>query len=256
MRKSKKIYKYFYSLTKKQKKLLLLHKIFARMEILYQDNHLVVVNKLCSEIVLSDKTGDSSLEDELKNYLKKEFHKKGEVFLGVPHRLDRPVSGIVLFARTTKCLTRLNSMFQNKEIQKTYWAVVKNKPSQESATLVHYLVRNHSQNKSYAYEKNVNDSQRAEMFYKIISQSDSYFLLEIDLKTGRHHQIRCQLAKIGCPVKGDLKYGFPRSNENAGIHLHAQKVSFLHPIKKELLTIVAPPPQEKLWDFFVKNLEK
>jgi 23S rRNA pseudouridine1911/1915/1917 synthase len=217
------------------------------MEVLYEDNHLIAVCKTCSEIVQKDKTGDSALSDIVKDWLKKKYNKPGNVFVGVTHRLDRPVSGAVLFAKTSKALSRLNEMFRLGEIKKTYWAIVKNPPPKQSETLVHYLVRNEKQNKSYAYETEKPDSKRAELSYTLIAQSDHYCLLEIDLKTGRHHQIRCQLAKIGCPIKGDLKYGFERSNENGGISLHARRISFIHPVSKEPVEVIAPIPDEKIW---------
>ncbi len=218
--------------------------------ILFEDNHIIVLNKKVSEIVQGDKTGDKPLVDELKDYLKKKYNKPGNVFVGLPHRLDRPVSGIVLFAKTGKALSRLNKMFKEKEIKKIYWAIVKERPPRESDTLKHYLKRNRKQNKSYAYDKEVADSKYAELDYKLISSSDRYYLLEIVLKTGRHHQIRAQLSKIGCPIKGDLKYSYPRSNSNSGIDLHARKIIFVHPVKKEEITIVAPTPKDSIWDKF------
>lgn len=221
------------------------------MEILYEDNHIIAVNKSSSEIVQGDKTGDTPLSETLKVYIKKKYNKPGEVFLGVTHRLDRPVSGIVLFARTSKALTRLNNMFRDKEIRKTYWAIVKNRPQEPEARLEHYLVRNEKQNKSYAYDVEKPNSKKSALRYKLIASSDNYSLLEIELETGRHHQIRCQLAKIGSPIKGDLKYGFPRSNPNGGISLHARSVEFIHPVSKQEIKITAPVPQdEKLWEIF------
>lgn len=226
------------------------------MQVLYEDNHIIAVNKATSEIVQGDKTGDKTLAEDVKEYLKKKYNKPGNVFLGTVHRLDRPVSGIVLYARTSKALSRLNSMFKDKTIRKFYYAVVKNKPPKQADTLIHYLVRNTQQNKSYTRNKEVNNSKKAELDYSLIAASDNYFLLEIELKTGRHHQIRSQLSKIGCPVKGDLKYGFPRSNLNAGIHLHAWKICFIHPVKKEEITITAPLPIDSLWNEFKKMIEK
>jgi 23S rRNA pseudouridine1911/1915/1917 synthase len=232
------------------------------MEVLFEDNHLIAVCKTCSEIVQKDKTGDSALSDIVKDWLKKKYNKPGNVFVGVTHRLDRPVSGVVLFAKTSKALSRLNEMFRSGEIQKTYWAIVKNPPSQPSGDLVHYLVRNEKQNKTYAYDTEKPGSKRAELSYKLISKADRYYLLEIDLKTGRHHQIRCQLAKIGCPIKGDLKYGFDRSNENGGISLHSRKICFTHPVSKEPIEIIAPIPDDKIWTVladnknFLKKMEK
>ena len=225
------------------------------IEVLYEDNHLIVLNKKPSQIVQGDKTGDKPLSDFVKDYVKEKYKKPGEVFIGVPHRLDRPVSGVVLFARTSKALVRLNEMLRDKTIKKTYWAVVKNKPAKESATLIHYLRKNEQKNISKAYEKEIQGSLRAELDYKILLSSDTYHLLEINLKTGRHHQIRAQLAAIGCPIKGDLKYGFPRSNENASIHLHSRKTEFIHPVSKAEIVIVAPPPKDVLWDWFVQRIK-
>lgn len=220
------------------------------MEILYEDNHIIAVNKQVSDIVQGDKTGDEPLSEKIKGYIKKKYDKPGVVFLGVTHRLDRPVSGALLFARTSKALTRLNKMFLEKEIEKTYWAIVKEKPEKESDTITHYIVRNQQKNKSFAYDKEVKNSKKASLSYKLIASSNNYHLLEVDLHTGRHHQIRCQLAKIGCPIKGDLKYGFPRSNPDGGISLHARKISFIHPVKKEQVEIVAYTPKDSLWDYF------
>jgi len=220
------------------------------MEILYEDNHIIALNKKVSELVQGDKTGDISLDIQVKDYLKKKYHKHGNVFLGVVHRLDRPASGVLLFARTGKALTRLNDLFRNNEINKKYWAIVKNKPTSRSGLLTHYLVRNQDQNKSYAYDKLVPNSKEARLRYEIHARSDRYFLLAIDLYTGRHHQIRCQLSKINCPVKGDLKYGYERSNTDSGISLHAREIQFIHPVKKEPLHIIAPVPDERLWKIF------
>jgi 23S rRNA pseudouridine1911/1915/1917 synthase len=209
------------------------------------------VNKTTSEIVQGDKTGDEPLSETIKKYIKVKYNKPGEVFLGVTHRLDRPVSGVVLFARTSKALIRLNEMFKNHEIQKKYWAIVKNQPPQDEGRLEHYLLRNEKQNKSFAYDKPVPESKKASLTYKLLSRSDNYYLLEINLETGRHHQIRCQLAKMGCPIKGDLKYGFARSNANGGISLHARNVSFVHPVTKEQIYIEAPLPEDDvLWQAF------
>ena len=220
------------------------------MEILYEDNHIIALNKKVSELVQGDKTGDISLDIQVKEYLKIKYHKQGNVFLGVVHRLDRPASGVLLFARTGKALTRLNDLFRNNEINKKYWAIVKNKPTSRSGLLLHYLVRNQDQNKSYAYDKLVPNSKEARLRYEIHARSERYFLLEIDLYTGRHHQIRCQLSKINCPVKGDLKYGYERSNTDSGISLHAREIQFIHPVKKEPLHIIAPVPDERLWKIF------
>jgi len=224
------------------------------MDILYEDNHIIAINKKTSEIVQGDKTGDVSLDKEVKQYLKQKYNKPGNVFLGVTHRIDRPVSGIVLFARTGKALTRLNKMFKEKEIEKIYWAIVKNPSPKHNDTLIHYLVRNTKLNKSFAHDIQVPDSKMAVLSYRIISKLSRYYLLEINLSTGRHHQIRSQLSKINCPVKGDLKYGFDRSNKNSGIHLHARRISFIHPVSKEPLEIVAPPPKDSLWDEFMNQI--
>lgn len=221
--------------------------------ILYEDNHLIIVNKACGEIVQADKTGDETLADKVKAYIKKKYNKPGEVFLGITHRLDRPTSGIVIFARTSKALTRINKMFAEKQIKKTYWAVVDKAPPKTSDIITHYLIRNRKQNKSYAFDKDEKNSKKAVLSYELKSQSDKFFLLEINLHTGRHHQIRAQLAKIGCRIKGDLKYGFPRSNADGGIHLHAGKLEFIHPVKKEEITISTKPPDDKLWNFFNIN---
>lgn len=227
------------------------------LEILYEDNHIIAVNKKTSDIVQADKSGDVPLSEEVKAYIKEKYNKPGEVFLGIPHRIDRPVSGVVLFARTSKTLTRLNKMFQehDEEIKKTYWAIIGNLPPQDSGSLIHYMLRDTEKNKSYAYEKEKKGSKKAILEYKLIGRSQRYYLLEIKLLTGRHHQIRCQLAKIGCPIKGDLKYGFPRSNENGGISLHAREISFIHPVSKERTTITAAPPlKDNLWKEFYQNL--
>ena len=223
------------------------------MEVIYEDNHIIAVSKTCSEIVQGDKTGDTPLSDMLKAWLKEKYAKPGNVFVGVTHRLDRPVSGVVLFAKTSKALSRLNEMFRTGEVKKTYWAIVKNTPPQEEGELIHYLVRNEKQNKSYAYETERPDSKKAILHYKVIARSENYNLLEIDLKTGRHHQIRCQLAKMGCPIKGDLKYGFPRSNPDGGISLHSRSAEFIHPVSKEVVHIVAPAPNDTLWKALSAN---
>lgn len=221
------------------------------MTVLYEDNHLIIVNKNSSEIVQGDKTGDKPLVDVVKDYIKEKYHKPGNVFLGVVHRLDRPVSGLVVFARTSKALTRLNEMFRTKEVHKTYWAIVGNRPAAPEGELIHWLVRNEKQNKSYAYDKEVQGSKKAILDYRLIGQSDRYFLLEINLKTGRHHQIRCQLAKMGCPIKGDLKYGAPRSNPDGSICLHARRITFIHPVSKQEIDVEAPLPDSRLWRSFV-----
>ena len=220
------------------------------MTVVYEDNHIIVVNKTASEIVQADKTGDTPLSETVKQYLKEKYQKPGNVFLGVKHRLDRPVSGLVIFAKTSKALTRLNEMFRAGEVKKTYWAVVKNAPKESEGELVHFLVRNEKQNKSYAYDKEVPNSKKAVLDYRLIGRSENYYLLEVDLKTGRHHQIRCQLAKMGCPIKGDLKYGSPRSNPDGSICLHARRVRFVHPVSKELIELKAPLPEGNLWKGF------
>lgn len=220
------------------------------MIVVYEDNHIIVVNKTSSEIVQGDKTGDTPLSEMVKQYLKEKYNKPGNVFIGVTHRLDRPVSGLVVFAKTSKALPRLNEMFRNGEVKKTYWAIVKECPKETEGELVHYLVRNEKQNKSYTYDKEVKNSKKAVLHYKLIGHSQNYYLLEVDLKTGRHHQIRCQLAKMGCPIKGDLKYGFPRSNPDGSICLHARTVQFVHPVSKEMIQLTAPVPEGNLWNGF------
>lgn len=218
------------------------------LEILYEDNHLIAVNKPSGVLVQGDKTGDQPLSEMLKEYIKVKYKKEGDVYLGVPHRIDRPTSGVVLFAKTSKALTRLNKMFQEKKIEKTYWAVVKNKPPKDQDVLVHYLSRNPQKNKSFASIKEVPNSKKSELAYEIIFELSNYFLLAIYPKTGRHHQIRSQLSFIGCPIKGDLKYGFDRSNEDAGISLHARSIRFIHPVKGDEIQTEAPPPKnEKVW---------
>lgn len=220
------------------------------MTVIYEDNHLIVVNKTSSEIVQGDKTGDTPLSEQVQQYLKEKYNKPGNVFIGVTHRLDRPVSGLVVFAKTSKALPRLNELFRNSEVKKTYWAIVKECPKEPEGDLVHYLVRNEKQNKSYAYDKEVPQSKRAVLHYRVIAHSDRYYLLEVDLQTGRHHQIRCQLAKMGCPIKGDLKYGFPRSNPDGSICLHARHIRLTHPVSKIELELEAPVPNNTLWKEF------
>ncbi len=224
------------------------------IEVLYEDNHIIAVNKKSSDIVQGDKTGDTPLSDFVKKYLKEKYNKPGEVFVGTVHRIDRPVSGIILFAKTSKALSRLNAMFQTKDIQKTYWAVVKNKPAATSGKLVHYLKKNEAKNMSKAFVKETLGALRSELEYELICNSDNYFLLEIKPLTGRHHQIRVQLSAMGCPIKGDLKYGFDRSNKDASIHLHAREIEFIHPVKQEKIVIVAPTPKERLWLEFEKQI--
>lgn len=218
------------------------------LQVLYEDNHLIVINKRPGDIVQGDKTGDIPLSEVVKEYIKVKYNKPGNVYLGVVHRLDRPTSGIVLFSKTSKALPRLNKLFKDKDAKKMYWAVVKNPPPKQKDTLLHYMKRNPKQNKSYAHTKEVPDSKKAVLEYHILKELNNYFLLEIDLHTGRHHQIRSQLSAIGSPIKGDLKYGFDRSNKDASIHLHARKLTFVHPVKKEPLNIIAPPPADAIWD--------
>lgn len=218
------------------------------LQVLHEDNHIIVVNKRVGDIVQGDKTGDKPLSEVVKEYIKEKYNKPGEVFLGVVHRLDRPTTGLVVFARTSKALTRLNEMFSQRETQKTYWAVVKNKPPKTEDTLVHFLKRNPQNNTSKAHLKEIPDSKKASLDYKIIKTLDNYFVLEINLHTGRHHQIRAQLAAIGCPIKGDLKYGFDRSNPDGGIHLHARQLVIIHPVTKETLVLTAPTPNDAIWN--------
>ena len=220
------------------------------MTVVYEDNHIIVVNKTASEIVQGDKTGDTPLSETVKEYLKVKYNKPGNVFCGVTHRLDRPVSGLVVFAKTSKALSRLNDMFRLGEVKKTYWAIVKERPNELEGELTHWMVRNEKQNKSYAYDTEKPNSKKAILRYKLIGHSQNYHLLEVDLQTGRHHQIRCQLAKMGCPIKGDLKYGSPRSNPDGSICLHARRVTFVHPVSKEVIDITAPLPPGNLWNGF------
>ena len=220
------------------------------MTVVYEVNHIIVVSKTSSEIVQGDKTGDTPLSERVKAYLKEKYAKPGNVFIGVTHRLDRPVSGLVVFAKTSKALARLNEMFRDGDVKKTYWAIVKECPKETEGELVHYLVRNEKQNKSYAYDKEVKNSKKAILHYKLIGHSQNYYLLEVDLKTGRHHQIRCQLAKMGCPIKGDLKYGAQRSNPDGSICLHARTIKFIHPVSKEPIELTAPVPEGNLWNGF------
>ena len=227
----------------------------TELEILYEDNHLIIVNKRVSDLVQKDQTGDEALDDILKKYLKEKYNKPGNVFIGIPHRLDRPVSGVVVFTKTGKALSRMTEMFKNKDIKKTYWAVVKNEPPQHEDLLVHHLVRNTRQNKSHAYNSKRRNSKEAQLKYKILAKSDKYYLLEIELITGRHHQIRSQLSKIECPIRSDLKYGYPRSSKNGGIFLHARNISFEHPIKKTELDISASVPDDPLWRAFEDMVE-
>ena len=217
------------------------------MDVVYEDNHIIIVYKRSGEIVQGDKTGDRPLVEIVKEYIKAKYHKPGNVFLGVVHRLDRPVSGLVVFAKTSKALSRLNEMFRNGDVHKTYWAIVKNAPEEHECELNNWIVRNEKQNKSYVYNKEVKGSKNARLKYTVIGKSDRYTLLEVHLMTGRHHQIRCQLAHIGCPIKGDLKYGFPRSNPDGSISLLAIRIEFKHPVSKEAIHVELPVPDDKLW---------
>ena len=220
------------------------------MEVLYEDNHIIAVNKTCREIVQGDKTGDTPLSEMLKTWLKEKYNKPGNVFVGVTHRLDRPVSGVVIFAKTSKALSRLNELFRTGGVKKTYWAIVKNRPPKEEGELVNWLVRNEKQNKSFAYDSERPNAKKAVLHYRLIAHSDKYYLLEIDLKTGRHHQIRCQLARMGCPIKGDLKYGAERSNPDGGISLHARSAAL------QSLCIIAPVPKDNLWRALSESVEE
>ncbi len=218
------------------------------LQVLFEDNHIIIVNKRAGDISQGDKTGDKPLSDVVKEYIKEKYNKPGEVFLGVVHRLDRPTSGIIIFARTSKALERLNKMLREKTIHKTYWAVVKNQPRKEKDSLINFLKKNPKNNKSTAYNKEIDGSKKAVLHYKTIKKLDNYSLLEIDLETGRHHQIRCQLANIGSPIKGDLKYGFKRSNKDGSIHLHARKINFIHPVSKKEVSVTAPLSKDPIWD--------
>lgn len=219
------------------------------MNVLYEDNHLIIINKKAGEITQGDKTGDTPLPELVKQYLKEKYNKPGNVFCGVTHRLDRPTSGIIVFAKTSKALSRMNELFRKDDVTKTYWAVVAELPKPETATLKHYLWKNEQQNKSYAYTSNQEkkDAKLAILNYKVLVQGDNYNLLEVNLETGRHHQIRCQLATIGCTIKGDLKYGAKRSNPDGSISLHSRSISFIHPVSKEMISVTAPVPEDNLW---------
>lgn len=218
------------------------------LQVIYEDNHIIVVNKRAGDLVQGDKTGDKPLSDVIKNYIAEKYNKPGNVYLGTVHRLDRPTTGLVIFSKTSKALPRLNKLFVSKDISKTYWALVKNKPEKEADTLIHWLKKNPKNNKSTAYIKEVLDSKKAILHYKIIKKLDNYYLLEVNLETGRHHQIRSQLSSIGSPIKGDLKYGFDRSNKDASISLHARNIQFTHPVSKDELNITAPLPKDPIWD--------
>ena len=225
-----------------------MHSNKQNLQVLFEDNHIIIVNKRSGDITQGDKTGDKPLSDVVKEYIKEKYKKAGNVFLGVVHRLDRPTSGVIIFARTSKALERLNKMLRDKEIHKTYWAVVKNHPKKEKATLINYLKKNPKNNKSSVFQKEIDGSKKAILHYTILKKLDNYSLLEIDLETGRHHQIRAQLSNIGFPIKGDLKYGFNRSNKDGSIHLHARKIEFIHPVAKEKITVTAPTPNEVIWN--------
>lgn len=225
------------------------------LDVLHEDNHTIVINKPSGAIVQGDKTGDEPLTEQVKAYLKEKYNKPGNVFCGLVHRLDRPTSGIIVFGRTSKALSRLNEQFRCKDVEKTYWAVVEQKPAKDSDTLIHYLKRNEKQNKSYASRDESKDAKKAILHYKLLSSSDNYHLLEINLETGRHHQIRAQLAAIGCIIKGDLKYGARRSNKDGSIHLHARKIKFEHPTNGDIIQLTAPVPNEALWKYFESTLE-
>ncbi len=218
------------------------------LDVLFEDNHIIAINKKSSQLVQGDKTNDEPLSEYVKKYLKLKYDKPGEVFLGVVHRLDRPVSGIVLFAKTSKALSRLNELFRTKNIQKTYWAIVKNEPKKQEDRLINYLIKNEKTNKSKAFDEERKGALRSELSYKVVGKTDNYYLLEVLPVTGRHHQIRVQLSHMGCPIKGDLKYGFDRSNKDASIHLHARKIEFIHPVKNEPIIIVAKPPVDPIWN--------
>jgi len=220
----------------------------SNLQILHEDNHIIIVNKRAGDIVQGDKTGDKPLSDVIKEYIKAKYNKPGNVYLGTVHRLDRPTTGLVIFSKTSKALPRLNKLFVSKEINKTYWAIVKNEPPKSKDTLINWLKKNPKNNKSYAHSKEITDSKKAILHYTVLKKLDNYFHLEIELETGRHHQIRSQLSNIGCPIKGDLKYGFNRSNPDAGIHLHARRIQFTHPVSKETLDIMAPLPKDPIWD--------
>ena len=227
-----------------------------KLHVLYEDNHFIIINKSVSDLVQKDKTGDIALDDKIKKYLKEKYNKPGNVFIGIPHRIDRPVSGAVIYARTSKALSRMGVMFKDKDVNKVYWAVVKNKPAMNEGILENYMIRNTRQNKSYISTKDTKDAKLAKLTYKVVAQSDKYYLIEVNLITGRHHQVRCQLANMGCPIKGDLKYGFQRSNPDGGINLHARKISFIHPVTKEYIDITAPVPDDNLWRAFEKMVDE
>jgi len=225
-----------------------MHSTKENLQILFEDNHIIIVNKRAGDITQGDKTGDKPLSEVVKEYIKDKYNKPGNVYLGVVHRLDRPTSGIIIFAKTSKSLERLNKMLRDKTIHKTYWAVVKSCPNKEKDTLINFLKKNPKNNKSSVYNKEIKDSKKAILHYTVIKKLENYSLLEVDLETGRHHQIRAQLSNIGSPIKGDLKYGFNRSNKDGSIHLHAKKIEFIHPVSKENIKISAPTPKEVIWN--------
>ena len=225
-------------------------------DILFEDNHLIVINKKSGDIVQGDKTGDAPLNELLKNYLKEKYNKPGNVYLGTVHRLDRPTSGIVIFAKTSKALPRMNKLFQSKEIQKTYWAVTEKAPNPKKGELNDFLIKNEKQNKSYAHQKEINGSKKAVLSYQLVGQGDRYFYIEVKPFTGRHHQIRVQLSNINCIIKGDLKYGAKRPNKDGSIHLHARSITFIHPVSKENLVITAPVPEDVIWKDFQTKMTK
>ena len=225
-----------------------MHSTKNNLQILHEDNHIIIVNKRAGDITQGDKTGDTPLSEVVKQYIKEKYNKPSNVYLGVVHRLDRPTSGVIVFAKTSKSLERLNKMLREKTINKTYWAIVKNKPQPEQDTLVNYLKKNPKNNKSTAFKTEFEGSKKAILHYKVIKELDSYYLLEIDLETGRHHQIRCQLSSIGSYIKGDLKYGAKRSNKDGSIHLHARKIEFTHPVSKETIVVIAPTPEDAIWE--------
>ena len=218
------------------------------LQVLFEDNHIIIINKRAGDIVQGDKTGDIPLSEIVKAYIKDKYDKPGNVYLGVVHRLDRPTTGIVVFAKTSKALSRLNKLFVEKNINKTYWAIVKQKPNPEKEALIHWLKKNPKNNKSTAYDHEVEGSKKAILDYQLIKSLNRYHLIEVQLYTGRHHQIRSQLSKIGCPIKGDLKYGFDRSNKDASIHLHSRKLEFIHPVSKEKISTIAPAPNDVIWN--------
>ena len=223
------------------------------IEVLYEDNHLIAVNKRSSDLAQGDRTGDSSLDVEVKKYISAKYKKPGDVFLGLVHRLDRPVCGVILFARTSKALKRMNEIFQKRDVRKVYFAIVKDKPPLEEDTVIHFIKKNEKQNKSYVFPGEVKGSREARLKYRLAGRSERYYLLEVELYTGRHHQIRAQLAGIGCPIKGDLKYGFPRSNDDGSVSLFASRLEFMHPVRKEKITIKAPFPETDVWKLFRDN---